>query len=187
VALVAFIVHPCRPWHSPSLSLSFTWSSCSFLSFALVVLVVRLVAPCLVRLVVLVVRLVVLVVRLVVLVVGLVVLVVGPRRLCRSPLSSSPFALVVLAVCSCRPRRSSLLFTWSSSSFALVVLAPSNDVAPPTSLWRGEGQLPLWSVLRVRGRWCVGKVGGGGGIREDEPKSTVMRLMAGLNSDFPHK
>jgi hypothetical protein len=179
VVLFVLVVRPRRPCRSPrrpcraSSSLSFASSSLSFASSSLSCLVV------------LVVRLVVLVVRLVVLVVRLVVLVVGSRRLCCSPLSSSPFALVVLAVCSCRPRRSSLLFTWSSSSSALVVLAPSNDVVPPTSLWRGEGQLPLWSVLRVQGRWCIGVVGGGRGMREDEPKSTVMRLMGGLNSAHP--
>jgi hypothetical protein len=30
-------------------------------------------------------------------------------------------------------------------------------------------------------------VGGGRGMREDEPTSTVMQLMSVLNSDFPHR
>ena len=39
------------------------------------------------------------------------------------------------------------------------------------------------------GAWLgdVEEEGGGGGMREDEPKSFVMRLMAGLNSASPHR
>jgi len=35
--------------------------------------------------------------------------------------------------------------------------------------------------------WGVGKAGGGRGMRKDEPKSTMMRLMAALNSNHPHR
>ena len=53
-------------------------------------------------------------------------------------------------------------------------------ITGPTSLNRGEGHLA--GLLRVVGLelgwWALG--GGGGGMREDEPKSTVMWLMAAL-------
>jgi len=31
-------------------------------------------------------------------------------------------------------------------------IPPSSDDAPPTSLWRGEGQVRLWSILRILSR-----------------------------------
>ena len=52
----------------------------------------------------------------------------------------------------------------------------------PTSLTRGEGLIagPLHVVGRELGGEGCG--GGGGGMREDAPKSTVICLMAILNS-----
>jgi hypothetical protein len=61
------------------------------------------------------------------------------------------------------------------------------EVFEPTSLNRGEGLAAGWLgavgvELGERGRG-----GGGGRIRESEPKSTMMRLMAVLNSALPHR
>jgi hypothetical protein len=77
-----------------------------------------------------------------------------------------------------------LVIRWSSSSFAFVVQAlPLSEVTPPTSLWRGEGRVLLWSVLRILGRWwlsphpseegrgswpgCGAWSGGNGGVEEE--------------------
>jgi len=63
-------------------------------------------------------------------------------------------------------------------------------VIEPTSLRRWEGLVAVF--LRVVGmelrcRGGAGEVGGGRGMREDKPKSTVMWLMAFLNSASPHR
>ena len=51
---------------------------------------------------------------------------------------------------------SSSSFAWSSSSFTFIFLTPlSNEVALPTSLWRGEGRVPLQSVLHILGHWWL--------------------------------
>ena len=58
----------------------------------------------------------------------------------------------------------------------------------PTSLNRGEGLVAGWLQAVAGELWWQGGGkggGGGGGMREDEPKSTVMRLMAVLNSALP--
>lgn len=151
--------HPhCSPPHSPHLS---SWSFA--LSF-----VIRLILP-LLRPVVLVVFLVVRVVRLV-RVIRLVILVIRLVVLVgRSPGRSFAWSVVRLVCCSlhrsfassvvrlvghsshhprCSPRRP------GRSTFALVALTPpSNDDAPPTSLWIGEGQAQLRSILRGLGCW----------------------------------
>ena len=61
------------------------------------------------------------------------------------------------------------------------------EVFEPTSLNRGEGLAAAWLgavgvELGERGRG-----GSGGRMRGSEPKSTMMRLMAGLNSALPHR
>ena len=58
----------------------------------------------------------------------------------------------------------------------------------PTSLSRGEGLVAGWLRVVVGELWWQGGGkgdGGGGGMRENEPKSTIMRLMAVLNSAPP--
>ena len=94
----------------------------------------------------------------------------------------------------------------------------SSDDAPPTSLWKGEGQVSLrscfWAarmlvveptslnrgeglmaglfgVVEGPGQWGRGGVlrgkGGGGWMRANEQRSTVMQLMWASNSDRPPK
>jgi hypothetical protein len=65
---------------------------------------------------------------------------------------------------------------------------PGVSMAEPTSLNRGEG-LVAECLRMVSGElWCQGGGegdSGGGGMRENEPKSTVMWLMVVLNSAPP--
>jgi len=65
---------------------------------------------------------------------------------------------------------------------------PGVSMVEPTSLNRGEGLVAEWlRVVSGELWWQGGGEGdsGGGGMRENEPKSTVMRLMAALNSAPP--
>jgi len=61
-------------------------------------------------------------------------------------------------------------------------------IVEPTSLNRGEGLVAKWlRVVSGELWWQGGSKGdsGGGGMRESEPKSTVMQLMTALNSAPP--
>jgi len=61
-------------------------------------------------------------------------------------------------------------------------------IVEPTSLNRGEGLVAEWlRVVSGELWWQGGSEGdsGGGGMRESEPKSTVMQLMVVLKSAAP--
>jgi len=55
---------------------------------------------------------------------------------------------------------------------------PGVLVVEPTSLNRGEGLVAGWLWVVVGELGWPGQGGGGGGMSEDEPTSTVMRLMS---------
>ena len=67
---------------------------------------------------------------------------------------------------------------------------PGVLMVEPTSLNRGEGLVAEWLWV-VSGKlwWQGGSEGdsGGGGMRESEPKLTMMWLMVVLNSTLPHR
>ena len=75
-----------------------------------------------------------------------------------------------------------------AAAAAVRFVHPGVLVVEPTSLSRGEGLVAGWLRVVAGELWWQGGGkgdGGGGGMRENEPKSTIMRLMAVLNSAPP--
>ena len=70
---------------------------------------------------------------------------------------------------------------------ASLLLREPIKVFEPTSLNRGEGLVAGWLGVVVVELGERRQGGGGGRMSKSEPKSTMMRLMAVLNSTLPHR